>query len=41
MKLIRWIKGDGIYPGIVSDHQYYDVSDFGEDYNESFLRVVV
>jgi len=38
MKLIRWKKGSEIFPGIVLDHQYYDVSGLGEDYNESFFE---
>jgi 2,4-diketo-3-deoxy-L-fuconate hydrolase len=38
MKLIRWKKGDKIFPGILLDHHYYDVSSLGEDYNESFFE---
>jgi len=37
MKLIRWRKGGKTFPGIIIDSRYYDVSAFGEDYNEEFF----
>lgn len=37
MKLIRYRKDGKEYPGVIIDEQYYDVSEFGEDYNESFF----
>ena len=38
MKLIRWRKGGKTFPGIILDNQYYDISAFGEDYNEGFFE---
>src|SRR5664279_3826836 len=38
MKLIRWRKGNKTLPGILLDGSYYDVSHFGEDYNERFFE---
>ncbi len=38
MKLFRWKKGNEIFPGILVEDQYYDVSGLGEDYNESFFE---
>lgn len=38
MKLIRWRKGDKTFPGIIIDSEHYDVSAFGEDYNEGFFE---
>jgi 2,4-didehydro-3-deoxy-L-rhamnonate hydrolase len=38
MKLIRWKKGDKIFPGILLDNHYYDVSSLAEDYSESFFE---
>ena len=38
MKLFRWKKGDRIFPGIILNDIYYDVSSFGEDYNENFFE---
>jgi hypothetical protein len=37
MKLIRFGKAGEEKPGIVIDDVYYDVSDFGEDYDENFF----
>ena len=37
MKLIRFGKGGEEKPGIMVDEVYYDVSAFGEDYNENFF----
>ncbi len=37
MKLIRFVAGDRIKTGIVSDGRQYDTSGFGEDYNEDFF----
>ena len=37
MKLIRFGKAGEEKPGIVIDDVYYDVSDFGEDYDEHFF----
>ncbi len=38
MKLIRWRKGNTSLPGIILDDQYYDLSIFGEDYDEGFFE---
>jgi 2-keto-4-pentenoate hydratase/2-oxohepta-3-ene-1,7-dioic acid hydratase in catechol pathway len=38
MKLIRWRSGNKTQPGILLDGSYYDVSSFGEDYNEAFFE---
>lgn len=38
MKLIRWRKGSSTYPGIIINEHYYDLSSFGEDYNEKFFE---
>lgn len=38
MKLIRWYEGAQVRPGVILDGQYYDVSAFGEDYNEPFFE---
>lgn len=38
MKLIRWRNGNKTLPGILLDGSYFDVSSFGEDYNESFFE---
>ncbi len=38
MKLIRWRKEGKTFPGIIVDGQNFDVSAFGEDYNESFFE---
>ena len=38
MKLIRWRKGDKTFPGIIIGSGHYDVSAFGEDYNEGFFE---
>jgi 2,4-didehydro-3-deoxy-L-rhamnonate hydrolase len=38
MKLIRWRKGDKTFPGIIIGGGHYDVSAFGEDYNEGFFE---
>jgi 2-keto-4-pentenoate hydratase/2-oxohepta-3-ene-1,7-dioic acid hydratase in catechol pathway len=38
MKLIRWIEGSQTKPGVVIDDIYYDASQFGEDYDESFFE---
>jgi len=37
MKLIRWIDDDKIKTGITINDAFYDTSQFGEDYNESFF----
>ena len=37
MKLIRWRNGSRTFPGIIINEHYYDLSPFGEDYNESFF----
>jgi 2,4-diketo-3-deoxy-L-fuconate hydrolase len=37
MKLIRFVAGDRIKTGIVSDGRQYETSGFGEDYNEDFF----
>jgi 2,4-didehydro-3-deoxy-L-rhamnonate hydrolase len=38
MKLFRWIKGDKTLPGVILHGIHYDVSVFGEDYNEVFFE---
>jgi 2-keto-4-pentenoate hydratase/2-oxohepta-3-ene-1,7-dioic acid hydratase in catechol pathway len=38
MKLIRWRKEGSTYPGVIIESQQYDVSAFGEDYNETFFE---
>jgi 2-keto-4-pentenoate hydratase/2-oxohepta-3-ene-1,7-dioic acid hydratase in catechol pathway len=38
MKLIRWRKGNKTLPGILFNGNFYDVSPFGEDYNERFFE---
>ena len=38
MKLIRWIDADKIKTGIVIDDKFYDTSEFGEDYDETFFE---
>jgi len=38
MKLIRWRKEGNTYPGVIIESQQYDVSAFGEDYNEKFFE---
>ena len=38
MKLIRWRSEKEILPGIVLDDHYYDLSAFGEDFNEKFFE---
>jgi len=38
MKLIRWSSEKEILPGILIDEQYFDLSGFGEDYNEKFFE---
>jgi 2,4-didehydro-3-deoxy-L-rhamnonate hydrolase len=38
MKLIRWRNGNKTLPGIMLNGHYYDLSPFGEDYNESFFE---
>jgi len=38
MKLIRWRKGNKTHPGILLNGSYYDVSFFGEDFNETFFE---
>jgi 2,4-didehydro-3-deoxy-L-rhamnonate hydrolase len=38
MKLIRFRDNGSIKPGIISNDKYYDVSAFGEDYNEAFFE---
>ena len=38
MKLIRWRNGNKTQPGILLDGSYYDVSAFGEDYDERFFE---
>ena len=40
MKLIRFGKTGEEKPGIAMDDVLYDVSGFGEDYNENFLKPV-
>ena len=38
MKLIRYREGGKEKPGVVVNDRYYDVSEFGEDYNETFFE---
>jgi 2,4-didehydro-3-deoxy-L-rhamnonate hydrolase len=38
MKLIRYRDNGQIKPGVVIYDEYYDASDFGEDYNEQFFE---
>jgi 2,4-diketo-3-deoxy-L-fuconate hydrolase len=38
MKLIRWRNGDKVLPGIVLNDHYYDISPWGEDYDENFFE---
>jgi 2,4-didehydro-3-deoxy-L-rhamnonate hydrolase len=38
MKLIRWRKGKNTFPGTILHGQYYDLTPFGEDYNEAFFE---
>jgi 2,4-diketo-3-deoxy-L-fuconate hydrolase len=38
MKLIRWRKESKTFPGVIIDNHHYDVSAFGEDYNEGFFE---
>jgi len=38
MKLIRFGKEHEEKPGVIIDEKYYDVSSFGEDYNERFFE---
>jgi 2,4-didehydro-3-deoxy-L-rhamnonate hydrolase len=38
MKLIRWKKGGLTKPGVMVGEEYFDLSDFGEDYNEAFFE---
>jgi 2,4-didehydro-3-deoxy-L-rhamnonate hydrolase len=38
MKLIRWRNGDKVFPGIVLNGHYYDISPWDEDYNEQFFE---
>src|SRR3979411_1340287 len=38
MKLIRFRDGSKIKQGIIMNESYYDVSAFGEDYNEVFFN---
>ncbi len=38
MKLFRWRKSGETLPGIILNESYYDVSGFGEDYNEEFFE---
>lgn len=38
MKLIRYRESGQVKPGIIIDEKYYDVSSFGEDYNEAFFE---
>jgi len=37
MKLIRWRNGEKTFPGILINGFYYDLSHFGEDYDENFF----
>ena len=37
MKLIRFRCNGKVNPGVAIEHQYYDASTFGEDYNEGFF----
>jgi 2-keto-4-pentenoate hydratase/2-oxohepta-3-ene-1,7-dioic acid hydratase in catechol pathway len=38
MKLIRWYDGTQVKPGVILEEQYFDVSAFGEDFNEQFFE---
>ena len=38
MKLIRFGDSGNEKPGILVDNSYYDLTDFGEDYNEQFFQ---
>ena len=38
MKLIRFREGSKVKQGIIMNESYYDVSAFGEDYNETFFE---
>ena len=38
MKLIRFREGSKIKQGIIMNESYYDLSAFGEDYNEEFFE---
>jgi 2,4-didehydro-3-deoxy-L-rhamnonate hydrolase len=38
MKLFRWRKDGNTFPGLIYGDIYYDVSPFGEDYNEAFFE---
>ncbi len=38
MKLIRWRKGARIFPGVMLEDHYYDISPWEEDYNEHFFE---
>ena len=38
MKLIRWMNGNKPATGIILNHEYFDTSSFGEDYNEFFFE---
>lgn len=38
MKLFRWKAGNNTYPGIIVRNIHFDVSSFGEDYNEAFFE---
>jgi 2,4-didehydro-3-deoxy-L-rhamnonate hydrolase len=37
MKLIRYDDNGRLKQGVIIDDKYYDVSSFGEEYNESFF----
>lgn len=37
MKLIRWIKDNKAFPGVVLEGKWYDLSSFGEEYDELFF----
>lgn len=37
MKLIRFREGGAVKPGVIIKDNYYDVSAFGEDFNETFF----
>lgn len=38
MKLIRFRENGKVKPGIIINEEYFDVSSFGEDYNEQFFE---
>src|SRR4051794_14146255 len=38
MKLVRFGEINREKPGIILDEKYYDLSSFGEDYNENFFE---